>query len=210
MMKTLFKLAMVTASSVLLVSQAFSASDVDDLDTLMRKIEALQLRITDLEARQTFTSFMPDFSERFHVMHRAGEAEDWAVASHELAEMQRLAALSTSIDAEKGALMQAMMGPSFDALSRTIEHADLTTFEQTLKQTVVTCNACHSATGSEFIQITLDGADAMSLRHPHEFSQRSVPGEHGHGMPSGQTNRMMSSEDNDAEHDETDSSAHTD
>ena len=210
MMKTLFKLAMVTASSVLLVSQAFSASAVDDLDTLMRKIEALQLRITDLEARQTFTSFMPDFSERFHVMHRAGEAEDWAVASHELAEMQRLAALSTSIDAEKGALMQAMMGPSFDALNQAIEHADLTAFEKTLSQTVMTCNACHSATGSEFIQITLDGRDAMSLRHPHAFSQRSVPGEHGHGMPSGQTNRMMSSEDNDAEHDETDSSAHTD
>ncbi len=46
---------------------------------------------------------MPNFSERFHVMHRAGESGDWAVAAHEFAELKRLTRLSTTIDSEEGA-----------------------------------------------------------------------------------------------------------
>ena len=33
---------------------------------------------------------MPNFAERLHVMHYAGEAEDWAVASHELLGLRHL------------------------------------------------------------------------------------------------------------------------
>ncbi len=117
------------ATLLVLIIAACPLSAVADSDAavtaaLERRIDALESRIAALEAGRTFTSFMSNFSERFHVMHRAGEAGDWAVASHELAEMKRLSTLSTAIDAEKGKLMQAMLAPSFEALEVAIEHGD--------------------------------------------------------------------------------------
>lgn len=159
---------------------AYAHSDGANLEALERQIQALQARVADLEARWTFTSFMPNFAERFHVMHHAGEAGDWAVASHELLEMKRLSAMSVSIDSEKGELMQEMMAPSFAALEEAVEHGNGTKFEKALAQTINACNACHSATGSSFIEVTLDVADPLSLRHPHKLTERGVPGGHTH------------------------------
>ncbi len=99
---------------------------------------------------------------------------------------------STTIDNEKGQLMQAMLGPSFEALDKAIEHGNHEKFEKALVQTIDTCNACHAATGSEFIQVTLDARDSLSLRHPHRLMQRAVPGGHFHGgMPSGMGGMMQ-------------------
>ena len=174
------------ASIVAIVSTPLLASsDEAKFEALEHQIEALQARIAALEAYQTFTSFMPNFSERFHVMHRAGESGDWAVAAHEFQEMKRLTRLSTTIDKEKGQLMQAMLAPSFEAVESAIEHNDHEKFEKALTQTIDTCNACHTATGSDFVQVTLDAREALSIRHPHKFMEREVPAGHTHGMPSG-------------------------
>jgi uncharacterized protein YabN with tetrapyrrole methylase and pyrophosphatase domain len=173
--------AMLAASVLAAVSMPLLAdSDGAKIQALERQVEALQARIAALEERLTFTSFMPDFAERFHVMHRAGEAGDWAVASHELEEMKRLARISPSIDSDKGKLMQAMMNPSFEALEKAIEHGNHDKFVKALSQTTDTCNACHTATGSGFVQVTLDARDSMSLRHPHKFMEQEVPGGHMH------------------------------
>lgn len=163
-----------------LAMPALADSDGADIQALQRQIDALQARIAALEAHRTFTSFMPDFAERFHVMHRAGESGDWAIASHELAEMKRLTKLSTSVDAEKGKLMQAMMKPSFEELESAIVHGNHEKFEKALANTTSTCNACHTATGSEFVQVTLDPKESLSIRHPHQFTKQEVPGGHSH------------------------------
>ncbi len=182
------------ASVIALVSTPVLASgDEAKFEALEHQIAALQARIAALEAFQTFTSFMPNFSERFHVMHRAGEAGDWAVAAHEFQEMKRLTRLSTTIDNEKGQLMQAMLAPSFEALESAIEHNDHEKFEKALTQTIDTCNACHTATGSDFVQVTFDAREALSIRHPHKFMEREVPGGHTHGMPSGMGGMMSGS-----------------
>ena len=182
------------ASLIAIVSPPVLASgDEAKFDALEHQIEALQKRIAALEAYQTFTSFMPNFSERFHVMHRAGEAGDWAVAAHEFQEMKRLTILSTTIDKEMGQLMQAMLAPSFEAVESAIEHNDHEKFEKALTQTIDTCNACHTATGSDFVQVTLDAGEALSIRHPHKFMEREVPGGHSHGMPSGMGGMMSGS-----------------
>lgn len=174
-------IAMLTASALIAMSTPLLAdSDDAKIEALERQIEALQARISMLEERVTFTSFMPDFAERFHVMHRAGEAGDWAVASHELQEMKRLARLSTSVDSDKGKLMQGMMKPSFEALENAIEHGNHDKFGKALSQTTDTCNACHTATGSAFVQVTLDASDSLSLRHPHNLKNQAVPGGHTH------------------------------
>ncbi len=159
---------------------AVADSDSAKFKALERQIQELQARIAALEERVTFTSFMPDFAERFHVMHRAGEAGDWAVASHELEEMKRLTRISISIDTDKGKLMQAMMQPSFEALGNAIEHGNHKKFAKALSQTTDTCNACHTATGSGFVQVTLDAQDSLGLRHPHKFMEQQVPGGHTH------------------------------
>lgn len=201
--------AIVFASLIAILSGPVMAdSDAADIRALKGQIEALQARVAALEARQTFTGFMPDFAERFHVMHRAGEAGDWAVASHELAEMKRMAAQSTGIDMEKGKMMQAMMGPSFDALEEAMEHGDPKKFDKALNQTISTCNACHTATGSDFVQVTLDARESLSLRHPHRLMAREVPGGHSHGEPAAMGGMMGSGSTEEAHHDDADTAPH--
>ena len=172
----------VLASSALaaLSTPLLADSDGAKLEELEAQIKGLKARIATLEARITFTSFMPDFAERFHVMHLAGEFGDWAVASHELEEMKRLTKLAPSVDTEKGDLMQGMMEPNFEALEHAIEHGNSEKFQKALTKTIDTCNACHAATGSGFIQVTLDAHDSLSLRHPHKFQKQGMPGGHTH------------------------------
>ena len=208
------------AASVIavLVVPVHANNDDFDVRALINQIKALEARVAMLEAGRTFASFMPDFAERFHVMHRAGEAGDWAVASHELQEMKLLSAQSTSIDAEKGKLMQGMMAPGFEALDDAMKHANEVKFKKALSQTVVTCNACHSATGSGSIEVTLDVSDRMSLRHPHKLKPTVVPEGHTHAMPVEM--KMMVEEmmeemghgenAGDKMHDDTDKHKHTD
>ena len=165
------------------VAPVHAASDAAALERLRLQIQALQERVTALESLTTFATFMPNFAERFHVMHHAGEAGDWAVASHELAEMKRIAGLSTSMDAEKGRLLATMMAPSFAALDDAIEHGDGPGFEKALVQTIPTCNACHAATGSGFVEVTLEVPDVLSMRHPHKVVAREMPEGHSHETP---------------------------
>jgi len=145
-----------------------------NLERLMEKINALEGRIAMLESRITFASFMPDFAERFHVMHRASESEDWAVASHELQIMKQLMASSQSIDAEQGALFQAMMEPVIKKIDNAINHANSKKMTTALSEAVQTCNACHTATGSPFINVTLDATESLSMRHPHKFTKQKT------------------------------------
>jgi hypothetical protein len=152
------------------------------LAALQAAVDRMQQRITALEALvPSFTGFMPDFSERFHVMHAAGDAEDWAVADHELKEMQRMLSMANVIDPEKGKLMSAMLSHDMASLESAIQHRSQQRFRKALNGTVVNCNACHVASGSPFIQVTLDVPDGLSMRHPHQFSASKPLTSHTHG-----------------------------
>jgi len=99
------------------------------MNMLQQKIEQLESEMARLKAiQQTFTTLMPEFSERFHVMHLAGEAGDWAVAAHEVLEMQRMIKISKVIDPNKGKLMEAFIGRNLDQLRESIEHANIKSF----------------------------------------------------------------------------------
>lgn len=150
------------------------------LDDLRAEVERLRERVAALEAlKPTMTRMMPDFAERFHVMHRAGDAADWAVAAHELAEMMRLVELAPLLDAKAGPLLQAFMSGHLRALKEIIEHGDKPRFDRALDETVASCNACHKARGSE-IRVTLDVPEGLSLRHPHALRKAQVPKDHAH------------------------------
>ncbi len=163
--------------------QGASAAETElkTADDLKEEIKALRRRVAALEAmRPSFTGFMPDFAERFHVVHRSGEAGDWAVANHELSEMNRLIGVAMVIDAKNGALLKSFMSANFKNLDEAIEHGNLDDFNKEVAATVKSCNACHAATGSAFVQVTLDVDKSLSLRHPHAFDKTKVPKEHGH------------------------------
>lgn len=149
-------------------------------EDLAREVKALRARVAALEAlKPGFTNFMPDFAERFHVMHRAGDAGDWAVAAHELAEMQRLARVSRHIDPKLGALMRAFMDGNLRKLTEAIEHGNARSFQAALKDAVAACNGCHAAAGSTLV-VSLNVDKSLNMRHPHAFRSSTVPGRHGH------------------------------
>lgn len=150
------------------------------LQDLAQEIRALRSRVATLEAlKPQFTNFMPNFAERFHVAHRAGEVGDWAVAAHEVDEMRRLTGISQYIDPELGKLMQGFMDGNLRELREAIEHASGNSFQAAMKDTVAGCNACHAATGST-LPVTLDVDDTLSLRHPHGLRRSRVPRDHTH------------------------------
>lgn len=150
------------------------------MDDLKDEIRALRKRVATLEAlKPTFTNLMPNFSERFHVMHRAGDVGDWAVAAHEVSEMQRLTRVSKNLDPKLGALMQGFMDGNLQKLKEAIEHGSAKSFQTALKTTVASCNGCHTTSGST-IMVSLDVDDSLSMRHPHALKKSTVPKEHTH------------------------------
>lgn len=158
-----------------------SKRELNTLEDLKAEVEALRKAVAVLQATQpTVTTLMPDFAERFHVMHRAGDAGDFAVAAHELLEMQRLAKVIGVIDPQKGALMKGFMTQSFAKLNAAMEHGNRQAFDKALTETVTNCNACHTAVGSAFIKITLNVDESLSMRHPHQLTKSKKPGAHTH------------------------------
>jgi cytochrome c556 len=163
-------------------------SDSKEIQALTKEIRALSAEVASLRKsvalletlKPNLTMLMPNFSERFHVMHYAGEAGDWAVAAHELQEMQRMIEVMTAIAPEKGALIKGFMTGSLNKLNAAIEHGNLESFDKALSETVKNCNACHSAVGSEFVQVQLDAERSLSMRHSHTFMHRKMMGEHKH------------------------------
>ncbi|MBI4080992.1 MAG: hypothetical protein HY423_00135 [Candidatus Lambdaproteobacteria bacterium] len=151
-----------------------------DLPSLLAEVERLRKEVAELNAiRPTFTGFMPEFSERFHVMHFAGDAGDWAVANHEAKELDRLLAVAQVIDPQKGKLMRAFMGDILKKLDDAIVHGDKAAFGKQLGEMVQRCNACHVAVGSPFIRVSVDVPPDQTPRHPHILTKQRAT-EHPH------------------------------
>ena len=169
-------------------SPAMADSDSKEIQALTKEVRALSAEVAKLQKsvaslqviRPTLTTLMPDFAERFHIMHYAGEAGDWAVATHEFLEIQRMVGVASAIDPEKGALMKGFMTGSFNKINAAIEHEDPKSFIKALTDTVKNCNACHTAVGSGFIVITLDVDESLSMRHPHQLTRSKIMGPHMH------------------------------
>ncbi|MDI5933839.1 hypothetical protein [Halomonas kalidii] len=153
---------------------------VASLEEELARVEAsLEARLEALQPDMTM--IMPDFAERFHVMHRAGDAGDWAVANHELLTMQQIIDRMRRLDPESGELLDDYMSGPLNNLAELIDHRDQQAFVQALEQTVQVCNACHQAVGSPFIQVTLEPSEALNMRHPHKLQSSEAPREHKHG-----------------------------
>ena len=184
------KLCAILLSSVIIGSSGATMAGVDSIEVqvlttkvaaLNDEVERLKKAVEALQAIQpTITSLMPDFAERFHVMHFAGEAEDWAVASHELLELRRLIEVMKRVDPEKGTMVDGFLLGNFSKLDAAIEHENVESFNKELVETVESCNSCHDAAGSPFMKVSLDVRDGLSMRHPHDLSKSAKPGKHTH------------------------------
>lgn len=162
-------------------AESAAPAELETMEDLREEVRALREAVRSLQATQpTTTALMPDFAERFHVMHYAGEAGDWAVATHELLEMQRIMKVIGRVNPEYGEMMQGFMSPSFEALNAAIEHGDRPAFSEALAGTVENCNACHTGVGSGFVEVTLDVDESLSMRHPHRLQPSEKPGDHAH------------------------------
>lgn len=154
--------------------------ELKTFEDLKAEVKALRKTVEELEAlKPSLTTIMPNFAERFHVMHFAGYAGDWVVAQHELLELKSWASVAKIIDPDKGNLMKGFLTKPFNDLGEAIEHGDRTAFEKALKETVKNCNACHVAVGSSFIEVTLDVDQVLSMRHSHKFEQHRAAHEMG-------------------------------
>ena len=146
----------------------------DEVARLSKEVELLQA------IQPTITSLMPEFAERFHVMHYAGEAEDWAVASHELFGLKRLIEIMKQVDPEKGSMAYGFLLKNFNDLDANIEHKNLESFQNSLIETTKNCNTCHAAVGSPWMKVVLDARESLSMRHSHDLNKSVKPGEHTH------------------------------
>ena len=179
----------VTAALCLLVSVSAGA-DGDDarVGELSRKVDALTAEVAQLRAsvellnaiRPTTTTLMPSLAERFHVMHYAGDAEDWALAAHELLGIEHLLEMIQRVDPQSGSLAEGFLSPQLERLDASIDHGNREQFLEVIDQTVESCNACHVAVGSPAMVVSLDVAEDLSLRHPHQLAPSTKPGEHTH------------------------------
>ena len=152
-----------------------------EISLLKAEVQALRKAVASLQAlKPTLTTLMPDFAERFHVMQRAGDVGDWAVAAHEALEMQRLVGVAQQIDTKKGALAEGFMSGNLRTLNKAIEHGKLESFYKAMNDKVKNCNACHVAVGSPFIKVTLDVDESLSMRHPHALGKSKAPAKHTH------------------------------
>ena len=154
----------------------------DQVGVLRTEIDELKVAVKLLNAiRPDVTTLMPDIAERMHVMHYAGEAEDWAVASHELSGIKRLVRVMQQVDPVKGDMANGFMHEPFEKIDAAIDHEDQTAFKKSLGDLVNNCNSCHVAAGSPAMKITLNAADAMSLRHSHDLGKsKGMGGGHMH------------------------------
>lgn len=164
------------------------ASEDPGIAELQREVEMLRAEVTRLRAevdtlnaiRPTVTSLMPEVAERFHVMHYAGDANDWALAAHELQSIRHLLEILQYVDAEKGALANGFLLPHFNQLEAAIEHGKQAEFDKALRASVEACNGCHVAAGSPSMKVELNAADSLSLRHSHVLVRSKKPGDHTH------------------------------
>lgn len=176
-------LLMVLQSPALLAS-----SDSDELKALSDQVSTLQQEVAELKKsvdmlmklRPSVTMLMPNISERFHVMHYAGDAQDWALASHELLALKSLVDRMQMIDPEKGAMANGFLRGNFNKLEAAIEHENAESFDEALEATVTNCNGCHVAVGSPSMKVSLNSSDTLSLRHSHALEKSEKPGEHKH------------------------------
>ncbi len=162
--------------------------DSDAVRQLSQRVEQLSREVDELKKtvellnsiRPTVTRLMPEIAERFHVMHYAGEADDWALASHELMGIQELIGIIEKVDPVKGAMANGFMANNFAKLNAAIEHGNRKDFYAALESTVESCNSCHVAVGSPSMQVVLDAHDSLSLRHSHDLSASEPPDDHTH------------------------------
>ena len=169
-------------------SFALASAHSADVQALSSQVESLKQEVNRLSKaieslmalRPTVTMLMPDISERFHVMHYAGHAQDWALASHELQVLKQLVGKLQYIDPEKGAMADGFLLGNFNQLEIAIEHENIEAFNASLEATVTSCNSCHVAVGSPSMKVVLNASDGLSLRHSHALEESKKPGDHMH------------------------------
>ncbi|RMF89340.1 MAG: hypothetical protein D6736_08600, partial [Nitrospinota bacterium] len=159
----------------------------EDLKEILHTLRTIETRLQAIEKkldllwslRPDFATLMPEFSERFHVLHFAGEAGDWATAGHEFLQMKRVAEQLKAIDPQRGVLLESFLAPFFTGMQEIIADGDRARFLTLLDQTTALCNSCHAAVGSPFIKVSLQ--PTVSLRHPHIFTPSQMAAGHKHG-----------------------------
>jgi hypothetical protein len=161
----------------------------DKLQALTRQVNDLSAQVEELKSavellnaiRPDVTTLMPDIAERMHVMHYAGEAGDWAVASHELEGIKRLITVMQRVDPVKGAMANGFMTEHFNKIDGAIDHEDQDAFAKSMTALVENCNSCHVAAGNPAMKISLNAEDTLSLRHSHDLGKsKGMGGGHGH------------------------------
>lgn len=171
-----------------LPSEAVADEQAERIDALTRQVDSLNREVAQLREtvdmlyaiRPTITMLMPSLAERFHVMHFAGDAGDWALASHELLGIEHLLGVIQKVDFEKGAMAEGFLEPSLKRIDAAIDHGNRSAFDKAISDMVKSCNACHVAAGSPAMVVSLNPSDNLSLRHSHKLMRSDKPGEHTH------------------------------
>ncbi len=106
---------------------------------------------------------MIEYGKRFTLLKFAADAGDWGMAQYQFKEALEIQEVGETTRPANADLLKNFEHTYLDAVSAAIENQDATAFNTAYTQAIPGCNACHVATGHEYVVIQ------PALTQPEDF-----------------------------------------
>jgi cytochrome c553 len=103
----------------------------------------------------------------------AGAVQNWALTNYELEQIRASVRLAKTLFPDSDKTNMDKMKPAGEDLDKAIKAKDAAGFTRAYSKLTAACNACHEATGFEFIKIRVP---RLSPIETSPFSDESFPG----------------------------------
>jgi len=112
---------------------------------------------------------MMKIGDRYIELHWAGENRNWAMAAHQIEEIEETFELALARRPKYDVPMgEAFIKVAIPGLVEAIDAEDLALFRERFAEMTVNCNACHMATDHAFVRISVPRQPSKPWHWPTE------------------------------------------
>lgn len=115
---------------------------------------------------------MHEYGYRFTDMYRAVNGGNWELAQYELKELREAQKVAEITRPARAGALKAFEKQQLVPLGEAISSQDITRFNARFTAAVKACNACHTATGHDFIQYQLPDKSGQGFL---DYAVKSAP-----------------------------------